>query len=92
NIKGAHGRDGYISLTDSALYFTYNKWFRPRLWHISRDRIKESYFRQQLLVDIIEINYLGERDNLKRIRLVFLKDRSKLVEQLASKLSSIPAK
>ncbi len=92
NIKGAHGRDGYVSLINSTLYFTYNKWFRPRLWHISRERIKNSYFRQQLLVDIIEIHYLGEKDRIKKVRLIFLKDRSPLVERLASKLSSIPAK
>lgn len=92
NIKGAHGRDGYVSLIDSTLYFTYNKWFKPRLWHISRDRIRNSYFRQQLLVDIIEIHYIGEKEKVKKIRLVFLKDRSPLVERLASKLSSIPVK
>ncbi|MGC8927425.1 MAG: DUF4126 domain-containing protein [Myxococcota bacterium] len=92
NIKGAHGRDGYISYNDSNLYFTYNKWFRPRLWHISRDRIVNSYFKQQLLIDIIEIIYKGERGRERKVRLVFLKDRSPLVERLASRLASIPAK
>lgn len=90
NIKGAHGRYGFISYVDSTLYFTYNKWLRPRLWHIRTDRIKQTYFRQQILVDIIEIHYLGERDRIRKVRLVFLKDRSLLTEKLASKLSSIP--
>lgn len=92
NIKGAHGRDGFVSYNDSTLYFTYNKWFKPRLWHIDKDRIINSYFKQQLLIDMIEIVYKGERDKEKKIRLIFLKDRSPLVEQLASKLASIPAK
>ncbi len=92
NIKGAHGRDGYLSLINSNIYFTYNKWFKPRLWHINKDRIKNSYFKQQLFVDIIEIHYLGEKDRVRKIRLIFLKDRAPLVERLASKLSSIPAK
>ncbi|MCX7945017.1 MAG: DUF4126 domain-containing protein [Deltaproteobacteria bacterium] len=91
NIKGAHGRDGFVILTEATLYFIYNKWFKPRMWHVNRSRIKHSYFKQQLLVDIIEIQYLGERDRLKKVRLIFLKDRSPLVEKLASKLSSIPA-
>jgi len=92
NVKGAHGRDGYISYEDNKLFFTYNKWFRPRLWHISKERIGSSYFRQQLLVDVIEIIYKGEKDKERKVRFVFLKDRSPLVERLASKLSSIPAK
>jgi hypothetical protein len=41
---------------------------------------------------MIEIVYKGERDKEKKIRLIFLKDRSPLVEQLASKLASIPVK
>ncbi len=92
NIKGAHGRDGYVSYKDGRLFFSYNKWFKPRLWHISKERITNSYFKQQLLVDIIEINYKTEKDKIQKIRLIFLKDRSPLVEQLASRLSSIPAK
>ncbi len=92
NIKGAHGRNGYISLIDSTLYFTYNKWFKPRMWHVNKEKIVKTFFKQQLFVDIIEIYYQGEKNRERRIRLVFLKDRSPLVERLASKLSSIPTK
>lgn len=92
NIKGAHGRDGYVSFREPRLFFTYNKWFRPRLWHISKERIVNSYFREQLLVDIIEIFYKTDKNKVQKIRLVFLKDRSLLVERLASRLSSVPLK
>ncbi|MBI5528293.1 MAG: DUF4126 domain-containing protein [Deltaproteobacteria bacterium] len=91
-VRGAGGRSGYLSLSDGVLSFTFDKWFSPRIWSLSRQEIKASYVRRKILIDMIEVHYDDKKGRARLARFVFLKDRAPLLDQIAQKIAAQPAK
>lgn len=80
-IRGANGRSGFLSMSGTTLYFTYDRWFRSRRWTLGRDSMLSVGWRKRFLVDILEIVYVDERDRKRVARFAFTKDREPLIRR-----------
>jgi hypothetical protein len=81
-IPGAGGFAGYLALLPDDLYFLYSRWFRPRVWHLPRNHIREITRRERWLLTIVELRYVDDKQREQTARFSFLKDRRELVTQM----------
>jgi hypothetical protein len=88
NVKGANGRTGYLSVMGDKLIFSYSTWFGSRLWELGLNQVVANYFRKGVLMDVLEIYYMDEKQKERKVHFAFLKDRTSLAEQFAAKLKS----
>jgi hypothetical protein len=85
-LRPLRGRYGYLALSGGRLAFTYRRWFRSRVWRLSREQIQEVRLRRSLLLHILEITYShGARAQVARF--AFTADRALLADRFASRLS-----
>ncbi len=82
-VPGAGGRCGYLALRDDGLFFTYSTWQGARAWKVERERLAAAYLKRRPLSDVVEI-YYRRGEHSKVARFVFMKDRSRLAEQIAA--------
>lgn len=80
NVRGVHGRTGYLSLNQDTLCFTYNRWRGgTRQWCLTKDQLVSTMLQQQLLMHTVTITYTTARGKEKVARFVVLKDREPLI-------------
>lgn len=86
NIREAHGRYGYLSLSGEQLSFTYQRWFRLRLWRLDTRQIDALEVQQRVLVIVLAITYRDEKGKAQVARFVTTHDRRELMEQFGATL------
>jgi hypothetical protein len=86
HIQHANGRQGYLSLLENRLVFTYSRWFRVRTWQTDTQHMGAITIRQRALVTVLEITCYDERQKPRLVRFVFTRDRLPLVEQVVEML------
>lgn len=84
NIRGANGRDGFVSATGAGMVFTYDTWTGSHLWQIAPGYVTESRLVKRLFVDVLELRYQDRGKRERIARFVFLKDRAPLAERLGA--------
>jgi len=87
-IRRANGRSGFLSIQGARLQFTYNRWFRSRLWSLDLKRRIAARLHRRFLIDILEIVYTDEKSKNRVARFVFTKDRSAHAERFLALLES----
>jgi hypothetical protein len=85
-IRGASGHYGHLSLLDDRLLFTYNRWFRSRLWTLNTQRIDTLELSRRPLMTVLKITYLDEQHRPRTARFAFLRDREPLLNRLVARL------
>jgi hypothetical protein len=86
-IRGANGRNGFASIIGKeSLVFTYSTWFGSYAWHVDLGQIVGTYLRRRVLMDVLEVHYRDDKQKERKVQFVFMKDRSLLAEQLATRL------
>ena len=85
-FKGG-GHNGFLSIGETALSFTYNTLLGSRVWSADRKAVVAVYLRRRALVDVLEVHYKDEKAREKTARFVFKKDRSLLAGAMAEKLN-----
>lgn len=90
-IRGAGGRDGFLVLTATRLYFTYDTRSGAGKWSVDRSQIRDVRYDRRLLMDWLILRCPDARGRLTSVRFAFLKDRGALAEQVARRLAGLPA-
>lgn len=86
-VPGAGGQAGYLCLDEEALAFTYRGWLGNKAWRIERSQVLAAYVRQRFFFDQLELHFrAGKR--MKKVRFIFLKDRTPLLELFARQLNA----
>jgi len=90
-IRGAGGSNGFVSLWNDNLMFTYDRWGKSRRWTVPRERIPAAYLQHRVLMDVLEVHYCDENNRDRPVRFVFLKDRAASAAQLEAILRPHPS-
>ncbi len=89
NLPGFGGRKGYVSILPGQIILTSSFFMNgTQSKKILLDECKAVYLQKKLLVDIIEIFTSTNRLAKSPIRLIFLKDRSRLASELLKKMNA----
>ncbi len=88
NIRGASGKGGYLALLDDELVFTYDTWFGARAWRMPRRRAIAGYLARRVAMDVLQVQYRDDKGKERIARFAFLKDRTNLAEEIASRLGA----
>ncbi len=87
-IKGANGKQGYLSLLADTLCFSYTKFpGRKRMWTLPLSAVRNVKLRRQPLLDVVEVEYQLDQRRRRRVRFIFMKDYALLSRQFADRLS-----
>lgn len=87
-LRGANGRNGYLSINENEIAFTYDTLSGGKAWKLPISQILAVYQRSRFFLDILEVHY-NDGKKEKSVRFVFMKDRVLLVDQTASRLSAV---
>lgn len=87
NIRQAGGRTGYLSMLDDGIAFTYDTHSTQQLWSARLAQIAAVRLRRRALMEVLEVRYFDDKHKERVARFVFLKDRSRLAEELAAHLA-----
>ena len=86
-IRGAGGRDGFLTVAGERIHFTHERWFRPRIWSIERAAVVSAGLRRRFLADVVELVHAAGGKRNKVVRFAFTKDRAPLAERIAGELA-----
>lgn len=86
NLKGANGKSGYLSIVNGQLAFTFGTLFGHRLWQIPLRRVIAAYLTHRLMIDVLQVHYYDDKQKERVVRFAFLKDRSRVAEQMQARL------
>ncbi|MBN1485977.1 MAG: DUF4126 domain-containing protein [Chloroflexia bacterium] len=86
SIRGGSGRNGYVSITEETLAFSYKKGGHIRTWQVPLAQVSAARINSRALIDVLEVQYVDPRQRSQSARFAFLKDRSALAEQFLDRL------
>lgn len=89
-IRGVNGQNGYALLWHDDLSFTYDHWGKSHIWSIPLAQVPGVYMHRRALIDVLEVHYYDHRNQDRRVRFIFLKDRSSLAGKLEAALHPQP--
>ncbi len=87
NVQGAKGRTGYLSLTASDVFFTYDGWFRSHVWRAGLREVRDVSLRHRVLLDVLEMEHQGVSGKPRVVRFGFTKDRAALAAEFGRRLT-----
>jgi len=74
-------------MLDDGIAFTYDTHSTQQLWSARLAQIAAVRLRRRALMEVLEVRYFDDRHKERVARFVFLKDRSRLAEELAAHLA-----
>ncbi len=89
-VPKAKGKVGYLILLSDSLNFVYPKFFGifKKIWQIQVGAVKAIHFRKRLLVDLLEVHYVSEKNKPRICRFIALKNRALLFKRIEDIIKS----